>query len=231
MKNETDRKRIVIVTGHYGSGKTEFAVNLALRLRERYPRVALADIDIVNPYFRSREREELFRKHGIELIASAQKYGNADVPALPANLISIFEDDGLTGVLDVGGDPVGARVLARYAPYLKDREYEMLVVLNFNRGLTKTADEAVSYLQGIERSAGVKATGLVCNTHLCGETTERDLLRGYELSMMVSEKTGLPLVYNTVEKSLCGALPPELDATVFPLTIYMNKPWEQANFN
>lgn len=231
MKNETGHKRIVIITGHYGSGKTEFAVNLALRLREQYPRVALADIDIVNPYFRSREREELFRRRGIQLIASAQKYGNADVPALPPNVISIFEDDGLSGVLDVGGDPVGARVLARYAPYLKDRDYEMLVVLNFNRGLTKTPDEAAAYLQGIERSAGIRATGLVCNTHLCGETTVQDVMRGNELSLKVAEKTGIPLVYNTVDKRLCGGLPPELGKTVFPLTIYMNKPWEQVNFN
>lgn len=226
-----NRNKVIIVTGHYGSGKTEFAVNLALQLKEEYPRVALADIDIVNPYFRSREQEKMFMMRGIDLIASAQKYGNADVPALPARLLSIFEDETLTGILDVGGDPAGARVLARYTPYLYEKPYEMLVVLNFNRGLTKTADEAISYLRGIEHTSGIKATGLVSNTHLCGETTVHDVIRGDQLAQEVAEKTGLPVKYSAVEARLIPALPAPLAGKLFPLTIYMKKPWEQTSCN
>ncbi|HWR18748.1 MAG TPA: hypothetical protein VN608_03935 [Clostridia bacterium] len=219
-------KRIYIITGHYGSGKTEFAVNLALRLVEKYPRVALADLDIVNPYFRSREREALFKEYGVELIASPARMGNADLPALPAQVLSIFEDDTLTGVLDVGGDPVGARVLARFAPYANRQPYALYMVLNFNRGLTKTPEAAIEYLRGIEASSGLTVTGLVNNTHLCSESTPRDVLRGNALSMEVGAKTGLPLLYNAFDERLTAEIDPSLMGESFPLTLHMKKPWE-----
>lgn len=219
-------KRIYIITGHYGSGKTEFAVNLALRLKEKYPRVALADLDIVNPYFRSREREELFKEYGVELIASPARMGNADLPALPAQVLSIFEDETLTGVIDVGGDPVGARVLQRFAPYANRQPYALYMVLNFNRGLTKTPEAAIEYLRGIEASSGLTVTGLVNNTHLCSESSARDVLRGNALSMEVAAKTGLPLLYNAFDERLTAEIDPSLMGEGFPLTLHMKKPWE-----
>ena len=219
-------QRIFIITGHYGSGKTEFAVNLALRLREKRPRVALSDLDIVNPYFRSRERGELLRARGVELIASPARMGNADLPALPAQVLSVFEDETLTGVLDVGGDPVGARVLARFVPYAEKQNYALYMVLNFNRGLTKTPEAAVNYLRSIEASSGLRVTGLVNNTHLCNETTAEDVLRGNALSLEVEKQTGLPLLYNSFDARLEAELPKDLAGESFPLELYMKKPWE-----
>lgn len=219
-------QRIFIITGHYGSGKTEFAVNFALRIKERFPRVALSDLDIVNPYFRSREREALLKEHGVELIASPTRMGNADLPAIPAQVLSIFEDETLAGVIDVGGDPVGARVLARFAPHLQTKNYALYMVLNFNRGLTKDAASAIHYLKGIEASSGLKVTGLVNNTHLCGETTTEDVLRGNALSLEVAGETGLPLLFNAFDGRLSNELEGKLTGEPFPLTLYMKKPWE-----
>ena len=102
--------RLSIITGHYGTGKTEFAVNLGLKLAEEGASVMLADLDIVNPYFRSRERRQLLNEAGVRLISSSQACSDADVPALPAELLTILENQEITGVLDIGGDPVGARV-------------------------------------------------------------------------------------------------------------------------
>ena len=113
--------RVTIVTGHYGTGKTEFAVNLALALAAGGERVMLADLDIVNPYFRSRERRELLEEAGVRLVATPRALADADVPALPAELHTVLEDRSVRGVLDVGGDPSGARVLARFRPRLLKR--------------------------------------------------------------------------------------------------------------
>ncbi|MEI3304746.1 MAG: hypothetical protein V8R40_01200 [Dysosmobacter sp.] len=108
--------RLTIVTGHYGTGKTEFSVNLALALAGEGEQVMMADLDIVNPYFRSRERKALLEDAGIRLICSSQACSDADVPALPAEVLTILENRDVRGVLDIGGDPVGARVLARFRP-------------------------------------------------------------------------------------------------------------------
>lgn len=219
-------QRIFIITGHYGSGKTEFAVNFALRLRERFPRVALSDLDIVNPYFRSREREVLLKEGGVELITPPSRIGNADLPAVPAQVLSIFEDESLAGVIDVGGDAVGARVLARFVPYAERRNYALYMVLNFNRGLTKTPEAAVQYLRSIEASSGLRVTGLVNNTHLCAESSALDVLHGNALSLKAAEETGLPLLYNAFDARLLSEIPETLAGENFPLTLYMKKPWE-----
>ena len=125
--------RVSIVTGHYGTGKTEFAVNLALQLAALDHKVMVADLDIVNPYFRSRERKALFQEAGIRLISSSQACSDADVPALPAELLTILENRDITGVLDIGGDPVGARVLARFNDKIITEDYQLIYVLNANR--------------------------------------------------------------------------------------------------
>ena len=111
--------RVSILTGHYGTGKTEVSVNLALALAAEGEQVMLADLDIVNPYFRSRERRPLLEKAGVRVISSSQACSDADVPALPAELLAILEDRSITGILDIGGDPVGARVLARFLPKIQ----------------------------------------------------------------------------------------------------------------
>lgn len=217
--------RITIITGHYGTGKTEFAVNLALALARERPRVMLADLDIVNPYFRSRERRDLLESAGIRLISSSQACSDADVPALPAELLAILEDRSITGILDIGGDPVGARVLARFLPKIQAEDYQLLYILNANRPEVRTPEAAVRYLRGIEQTTGLTCTGLVNNTHLCGETTPREIRKGAALAAAVRDVTGIPVICHMAEQRFTDSLS-DLPETVFPITIQMKKPWE-----
>ena len=217
--------RISIITGHYGTGKTEFAVNLALALTKECDRVMLADLDIVNPYFRSRERRTLLEEAGVRLISSSQACSDADVPALPAELLTILENRDVKGVLDIGGDPVGARVLARFQPKFLMEDYQLIYVLNANRPEVRTTDSAVTYLRGIEATTGLTCTGIVNNTHLCNETTEAEIRKGAALATAVSAETGIPILCHVAEEHFAPALS-DLAEPVFPITIRMKKPWE-----
>ncbi len=218
--------RISIVTGHYGTGKTEFSVNLAMALTaEGTQQVMLADLDIVNPYFRSRERKQMLEEAGIRLITSSQACHDADVPSLPAELLVILENRDVRGILDIGGDPVGARVLARFRPKIVQEDYQLIFVLNANRPEVRTPEAAVSYLRSIEAVTGLTCTGIVNNTHLCGETAEEDIRKGAALSAAVSQETGIPVLCHVAVETLAGAVA-DLAEPVFPITVKMKKPWE-----
>ena len=215
--------RLTLVTGHYGTGKTEFSVNLALALAEAGERTALADLDIVNPYFRSRERRELLEAAGVRLIATSQALADADVPALPAELHALLEDRTVRGVLDIGGDPSGARVLARYRPRIVKEDYRLLYVVNAARPEVRTAERSAEVLRAIETVTGLACTGLVNNTHLCGETTAEDVREGAALAEEVSRLTGIPVACHAAESRFREALK---DLDPFPMEIRMKKPWE-----
>lgn len=217
--------RLSIITGHYGTGKTEFAVNLALQLAALGKQVMLADLDIVNPYFRSRERKAVLENAGIRLVASSQACTDADVPALPAELLTILENREVTGVLDIGGDPVGARVLARFHEKITAEDYQLIYVLNANRPEVRHVDAAVEYLRSIEAVTGLTCTGIVNNTHLCGETTPTEIRKGAALAAQVSEKTGIPVLCHVALDRFAPELS-DLSEPVFPITIQMKKPWE-----
>ena len=217
--------RLSIITGHYGTGKTELAVNLALALAAEGSAVMLADLDIVNPYFRSRERRPMLEAAGVKVICSSQACSDADVPALPAELLSILENQTVQGVLDIGGDAVGARVLARFQPKIVQEDYQLIFVLNANRPEVRHPDDALSYLRSIEATTGLTCTGLVNNTHLCGETTEAEIRKGAALTAEVSRQTGIPVLCHVAEKRFAPALL-DLREPVFPITIKMKKPWE-----
>ena len=217
--------RLSIITGHYGTGKTELAVNLALALAAEETPVMLADLDIVNPYFRSRERKPLLESAGIRVICSSQACSDADVPALPAELLTILENREVRGVLDIGGDAVGARVLARFQPKIIQEDHQLICVLNANRPEVRKPDDAVSYLRSIESTTGLTCTGLVNNTHLCGETTEAEIRKGAALAAEVAERTGIPVLCHVAEERFAPDLS-DLREPVFPITIKMKKPWE-----
>ena len=217
--------RISVITGHYGTGKTEFAVNLALAMAAEGRRVMVADLDIVNPYFRSRDRRAVLEQAGVRLICSSQACADADVPSLPAELLTIFENRDLRGILDIGGDPVGARVLARFQPQLTREDSQLIYVLNANRPEVREVDNAIAYLRGIEAVTGLTCTGIVNNTHLCGETTGEEIRRGAALAAAVSRETGIPVLCHVAEERLAGGLL-DLGEPVFPITIQMKKPWE-----
>ena len=217
--------RVSIITGHYGTGKTEFAVNLALAMAAEGENVMLADLDIVNPYFRSRERKPMLEAAGVRLISSSQACSDADVPALPAELLTILENRDVRGILDIGGDPVGARVLARFQPKIVREDYQLLYVLNANRPEVRTPETAIAYLRGIEATTGLTCGGIINNTHLCGETTEEEIRKGALLAADVSRETGIPVLCHVAEEKFVPALS-DLSEPVFPITIKMKKPWE-----
>ena len=218
-------KRIQIITGHYGSGKTEYAVNLALHLAQERENVALADLDIVNPYFRSYEQAKRLEDAGIRVIVTSCG-GIADIPAINPEVMSVFQQEKWTGVLDIGGDPIGARVLARFAPQLKTSDFDLLFVLNANRPETKDVESALQYMQGIEAECRQKVTGIVNNTHLCGETTAEEILKGAELAHALSERTSLPVIHHAVQRKFVEQVRHKLSEPVLPMNIYMKKPWE-----
>ena len=218
-------KRMQIITGHYGSGKTEYAVNLALHLAQTTENVALADMDIVNPYFRSYEQAKRLEDAGIRVIVTSCG-GVADIPAINPEVMSIFQQEKWTGVLDIGGDPIGARVLARFAHQLKPDDFDLLFVLNANRPETKDVESALQYMQGIEAECRQKVTGIVNNTHLCGETTAEEILKGAALAHALSERTSLPVIHHAVQRKFVEQVQDKLPEPVLPMNIYMKKPWE-----
>ena len=219
-------KRLRIITGHYGSGKTEFAVNYTLRLAELGCKTAIVDLDIVNPYFRSREMEPMFMEKGIRVISSNIKGLAGDLPALSPEIYTVLQDKSYEAIRDRGGDKAGASALGRFFDHIDKVECDMFFVINANRPLTNTKEKAIRYLREIEQGSRQKVTALVNNTHLCGETAIEDIIKGQELSMQVSKELGLPIKYVVTHIDLMDKLPNDLQGEIFPIKIYMKKPWE-----
>ena len=194
----------VIIVGHYGSGKTEFTANLALQFKERQEQpVVVADLDIVNPYFRIRELTEVLADQGIRLLSSnyEQDY-YLDMPALAASIQTCFESGDQLNLIDVGGDPAGATVLARYSNLLRNRDYAMWMVVNANRPQTASVENIQQFIAGIQQTSRLKVSGLINNTHLLQDTSKEDILRGDTLIRQVSEATSLPVICTVIEERL-----------------------------
>lgn len=166
-------KRVTLFCGHYGSGKSNIAVNYAEKLAGSGLKTALADIDIVNPYFRSADSKEELEKAGVQVVALPFANSNVDLPALPQEVYGLVQRRDIHAVLDVGGDDRGALALGRFAPYiLEENDYEMLFVVNFYRPLTGDPESAFEVLKEIETAAGMQFTGIVNNSNLGEETTK-----------------------------------------------------------
>ena len=164
-------KRLTILCGHYGSGKTNIAVNMALDLAAQRDNVAIADLDIVNPYFRSKDSEDEFKEHNIRLICSDFASSNVDLPSMPADLYSITDDRSLSVIMDIGGDDRGAYALGRLRDAIKnENDYEMLMVVNKFRPLTPDAESTIEVMREIEWACGIPFTGIINNSNLAGET-------------------------------------------------------------
>ena len=213
------KKRVTLFCGHYGSGKTNVALNYALQLKQDGGDVTVADLDIVNPYFRTKDSRQDLEEAGIRLICSEYANTNVDIPALPSDLYSITDDKSHHVVIDVGGDDRGALALGRIAPaILEENSYEMLLVINRFRPLTPDASSTVEVMREIEQAGGIRFTGLVNNSNL-GEATDEDtILSSVAYAQEVSDLTGLPVVMTTVRQSLYSALEGEID-DLFPLTL------------
>ncbi|MBS7526022.1 ATP-binding protein [Fusibacter paucivorans] len=224
--NISNDKRIRIIIGHYGSGKTEFAVNYALALSKRGKHVSLCDLDIVNPYFRSREKAEMLESAGITVISGARGHqANLDIPMISAAILGPLQQPEEQVILDVGGDSVGARVLARYHPNLKEGDYDMFCVINANREQTQDVQGVLSHIKAIEATAGLKVTGLINNTHMLRETTTEDVMRGQLLSEEVSRLLEIPVKYISTLSSVAAELEGSMAGEIFPIRMVMREDW------
>ena len=214
-----DFKRIVLLSGHYGSGKTNIAVNLALRMKAARGKVAIADIDIVNPYFRTKDSQTELEKAGIRLICSDFAGSNVDLPALPQDVYAITDEPDLFSVIDVGGDDRGALALGRWRDaILRENDYEMLFVVNRFRPLTADALSTIEVMREIELASGMPFTAVVNNSNLGEETTVRDVLNSRDYAAEICERTGLPLKMTAVREELY----PWLDSPIpnlFPMKL------------
>ena len=198
-----DYKRITLIAGHYGSGKTNIAVNMAFDLKTKYDNVAVADLDIVNPYFRTKDSMLEFEEKGIRLICSDYANTNVDIPALPQDMYAVIDDKSMMSIVDIGGDDRGAYALGRYAPgILEEGNYEMLFVINCFRPLTKNPQDVIEVMHEIETAGGIKFTGIINNSNLGNETTSEDVLSSLPYAKEVSKQAGLPVVMTSVMESL-----------------------------
>lgn len=212
-------KRITLLSGHYGSGKTNIAVNLARRLRASNENVAIADIDIVNPYFRTKDSQAELEGAGIRVISSPYAGSNVDLPALPDEVYAITDDKSVTAVVDVGGDDRGALALGRWRDaILQEGDYEMLFVINCFRPLTATPEDAVEVMREIEIASGIPFTAVVNNSNLGDETTARDVLESGAYAANVCAISALPLKMTTVREELYPWLEGEI-GNLFPLRL------------
>lgn len=212
-------KRITLLCGHYGSGKTNVAVNMALALRKQRDRVAIADLDIVNPYFRSKDSISDFQDNGIRLICSEYANSNVDIPALPQDMYAITDDKELSVIIDVGGDDRGALALGRLAPkIIEENDYEMLMVINCYRPLTRDAVSTIEVMREIEYAGHIKFTGIVNNSNLGVATTVDDVLKSIEYAQEVSKESGLPVVYTTVSDNIYNDLCDKIE-NLLPLSL------------
>ncbi|HVI41820.1 MAG TPA: hypothetical protein VM577_14300 [Anaerovoracaceae bacterium] len=223
-------KRIRVIVGHYGSGKTEFSVNYALKLAEQGKKTALADLDIANPYFRSRERQQLLESKGIKVYSNTFGYDiTADLPAITASIKAPLEDNTFQTIVDAGGDDSGARILIQFDKYLAGTDCDLFCVVNANRPETDSADGALGHIYRIEKETNLKITGLVNNTHLLMETKADDILKGYHLCRELSEKLSVPIKYNCCTEEIWDDLKAKTkgiqDFKVFLMRLYMRESW------
>ena len=212
-------KRITLFAGHYGSGKTNIAVNYALYLKQAGKDVVIADLDIVNPYFRTRDSIKELTDAGVRLISSEFASSNVDLPALPQDVYSILDNSRESAIMDIGGDDRGAYALGRYADSIKnENDYEMLFVFNKYRPLTPTAEDAMEIMAEIEEACKIKFTAIVNNSNLGEITTPQDILDSVEETQKLSQLTGLPVKMTAVKKELVNNLNGKVE-NLFPLTL------------
>ena len=202
-------KRITVVTGHFGSGKTEFAINYALYLKSLGLDVLIIDFDIVNPYYRTKDAEQLLNSKGIEVLAPGFANSNIETPTLPPDILKAFEDKSRHIIFDVGGDEDGATPLGVYNSYFSKEDYDMFFVLNERRMLTETVEGALEIFDNIKYVSRLNFTGIVNNTHLMEYTDTDVLLKGVSLAQKFSDKVKLPIVYNCVSRKLIDEIDDE----------------------
>lgn len=219
-------KRIIVICGHYGSGKTELSVSLAMQLIKESARpwkqLSLVDLDVANPYFRSREKREMLEKAGVTV--HADTFGGmqaAELPALTASLRGPLENPDCQVIIDLGGNDAGARVLRQFRKYFEGDEHELWAVVNFRRYETQTLQDAQSHVLSIERELSMPVDALINNTHLLRETTPGIILKGHEMAKELALSMAKPLLFTCYPAGVIDAGDLEGIAPLMPLQLYM----------
>lgn len=230
-------KKVYVLIGNFGSGKTEISLNLAVKGMEQGKSV-LVDLDVINPYFRSAERKDILDAAGVKLLHPIFALTTVDVPSLPPDIYSVFIDDHETVVFDVGGDPAGATALGQYKANfdnLPEGCLEVLYVINPRRPFSAEPDMVLELMERINYRSRLPVTGLVNNANLAKETTVEDLLDGYDMVKEISEKSGVPVVMTAGLEGPLGeflkeaqrrGLSDEWIGKPFAITSYMHRDWE-----
>ena len=220
-------KKYIIICGHYGCGKTNFALNLALNLTASDKKITIVDLDIVNPYFRTSEYKDLLEKNNVKVISSSYMTSTLDIPALSPEIYSIFDnntDDYI--IIDSGGDSAGTAVLGRFSnQFIRSDNYTMLYLINKYRSLTQNADSVATILHEIEHTCRLKATAIVNNSHLKYDTSSDDILNSILFSDEVSEKLDIPVFFTTSPINIYDELTTKIE-NLYKINIYVKSPWE-----
>ena len=225
-------KNFIVVTGHYGCGKTNFTINLAFDFVKAGRKVTVVDMDLINPYFRTSDFRGLLEEKGIEVITPVFGATNLDIPSLPANMYSIFEKKDSVVIVDVGGDDAGSTVLGRFKPQFDNTDYDMLYVINRFRSMSTDLNEAVEVLEEIKAVSGLTPSKLINNSHLMSETTQTVLEDGIKFAQETSEKTGLPIYLTTVQKEFLESGKVSIETgmkdagLIYPVEIYVKTVWQ-----
>ncbi|RDU35256.1 hypothetical protein DRW41_19270 [Neobacillus piezotolerans] len=223
MRNET---RITILAGHFGSGKTELALNLALQERKVHKKVAIADLDVINPYFRSRDAAAILNENGIELIGPSARLASSDLPVVSGEIYRVIHDPSYKIIIDAGGEKDGATVLGQYYHEWKDIGAKLMFVLNANRPYVSTLDGIIESIKGIEKAARLPVTGIINNTNLGSETTPETILNGEFLARMAADQLGIPVVATAVSRNMDGIGVFGGREDIFIIDRFMKLPWE-----
>lgn len=222
---------LVMFSGGFGSGKTEVAVNFTLSMVGKVERVAIVDLDIVNPYFRSRSVRELLRTRGVNVILPDEALLDADLPVVQPEVRGVISSPSGLVVLDLGGDAVGARVMASLMDGSTQDRLDAFFVLNSRRPRTQNVTLAAQMMEEISRAAGVLFTGIVVNSHLIGETTVAVIAEGIAVAEELAIRMRLPIVFVAVEKRLLDVFDPtRCGYPVLTMERLMLKPWEPSNW-
>ncbi len=222
-----EAKRITIFTGPFGSGKTEIAVNYALHLNRHGEKVGLVDLDIVNPYFRSRALSQWLKEAGIDLVSTQPGLEMADLPALSPRIFSFLQSPDHQVIFDVGGDPVGARVLGRFQPYFQTNPYRLWLVVNPYRPGYEEPERIVDLAREVEAASRLEIAGLIDNSNLGKLTDQKVRTEGTALVQAAATRLEVPVVFRTyTDQAFLTELEQAGAERIFPLNLYMLPPWE-----